>query len=181
MSFQAQLFSEFASFQALSAAQLEALNAHHDILLKWNKKLNLCRIRDVAEAIQLHYCESLYLGLRLPPGMLHIVDVGSGAGFPGFPVGILRPESTVTLLESDQRKAAFLREACHGLGNFRVMAGRAEDQTERYDWMVSRAVRSDAIRQLRLAENVALLTTQPSAIKVPWGEQRFIEMFHVEL
>jgi len=181
MDFRDLLSSEFAPYQTLSQAQLDALYAHYELLLKWNKKLNLCRIRDAVEAVQLHYCESLFLGRCLPPGHLHIVDIGSGAGFPGFPIGILRPECTVTLLESDHRKASFLREACHGFQNFRVIADRAEHCGERYDWMVSRAVRAETVRKLRLAPNCALLTTQPASIKVPWGERRFIEMFHVEL
>jgi len=181
MDFRALLSSEFAPYQTLSAAQLDALNGHYELLLKWNKGLNLCRIRDVREAVELHYCESLYLGRCLPAGALSIVDIGSGAGFPGFPLGVLRPECTVTLMDSDQRKAAFLREVCHSHRNFRVVAGRAEHSRERYDWMVSRAVKAETIRQLRLAPNCALLSSRTGAIKVPWGERRFIEMFHVEL
>jgi len=180
MNFQALLSSEFAPYQVLSATQLESLSTHYELLLKWNKKLNLSRIGSLVEAVELHYCESLYLGLRLPPGNLRVVDVGSGPGFPGFPIGILRPECTLTLLEADQRKAAFLREACHGLSNFRIVAERAEDHTERYDWMVSRAVRSETVKGLKLAPEGALLTSQPSEIKIPWGDRRFIEMFHVE-
>jgi 16S rRNA (guanine527-N7)-methyltransferase len=181
MDFQALLSSSFVPYEILSADQLGALNAHYDLLLKWNKKLNLSRIGSLVEAVELHYCESLYLGLRLPSGNLRVVDVGSGPGFPGFPIGILRPECTITLLEADQRKASFLREACHGLGNFRIIAERAEDHTERYDWMVSRAVRADTVKGLKLATEGARLTSQPTAIKVPWGDRRFIEMFHVEL
>ena len=98
------LSSEFAPFQTLSELQLQALNSHYQLVLKWNKKINLCRFKDTSEAVQLHYCESLYLGRCLPEGGLSIADVGSGAGFPGVPIGILRPECQVDLLESDQRK-----------------------------------------------------------------------------
>ena len=181
MDFRSHLAAQFAPFQALTQAQLDALDAHHELLLKWNKTINLCRFRDITEAVQLHYCECLFLATRLPAGQLRIADVGSGAGFPGFPIAVLRPECQVTLLESDQRKAAFLREACHGLPNLRVLAMRAEDCRERYDWMVSRAVSSEAVRKLKLAPNGALLTGQASNIKVPWGDRRYVELFHVEL
>jgi len=171
----------FAPHGALSEIQLDALQVHYELLCRWNKKLNLWRVEDVREAVELHYGESLYLGHVLPPGPLRIVDVGSGGGFPGFPVGILRSDCQVDLLESDQRKAAFLREACHGHANLHVVASRAEDCAKRYDWMISRAVRPETVESLPLAPNCALLTSTPNAVKLPWGENRFIRMFHVEL
>lgn len=179
--FKKLLAAEFAAYQVLSEAQLEALETHYDLLCKWNKKLNLCRIKDLGEAVQLHYCESLYLAHLLPAGPLRILDVGSGAGFPGIPIGILRIDCEIDLLESDQRKAAFLREACHGLENLHVIAVRAETCAETYDWMVSRAVRAETIQRLALAPNCAILTSVATAAKSPWGERRFIQMFHVEL
>jgi 16S rRNA (guanine527-N7)-methyltransferase len=181
MDFRALLASEFGPYRVLSPEQLDVLASHYELLLKWNQTLNLWRVKAVLEAVRLHYCESLYLGLQLPQGELRIADVGSGAGFPGFPIGIIRPECAVTLIESDRRKAAFLREAAHGVLNIRIYAGRAEDVGERYDWIVSRAVRRESVRNLRLAPSVALLTGEVSEIKVPWGERRFIDMFHVKL
>lgn len=181
MDFKSLLSADFAPYRALSRTQLDALAAHYELLLKWNRKLNLCRFRDLAEAVDLHYCESLYLGISLPSGPLQIVDVGSGSGFPGIPIGILRPECRLTLIDSDKRKAAFLREACHGRTNFRIIAERAEDVSERYDWIVSRAVTAETVRRLRVAPNCALLTSTPTSVKLPWGEKRFIQMFHVEL
>jgi 16S rRNA (guanine(527)-N(7))-methyltransferase RsmG len=179
--FRSLLAVEFAPYQVLSAAQLTALESHYNLLCKWNKKINLCRFRDLREAVQLHYCESLFLGRFLPPEPLRIVDVGSGAGFPGFPVAVLRSDCDVDLLESDQKKAAFLREACHGLKNLRVVADRAERCASRYDWVISRAVRPDAVRKLRLAPNGALLTSESGDVKIPWGDRRFVQLFHVEL
>jgi hypothetical protein len=73
----------------LSQGQVAALEAHYDLLLRWNKTLNLTTITSLEEAVERHYCESLFLGAQLPAGNLRVVDVGSGAGFPGFPVGIL--------------------------------------------------------------------------------------------
>src|SRR6266849_3407169 len=89
------LAAEFAPYQVLPEAELTLLEAHYDLLCKWNKIINLCRFRHLREAVQLHYCESLFLGLFLPPGPLRIVDVGSGAGFPGFPTAILRSDFEV--------------------------------------------------------------------------------------
>src|SRR5580693_8645036 len=108
--------------------------------MRWNQTVNLTAIRMREEAIERHYCESLFLGARLPAGALRIADVGSGAGFPGFPVAILRPECSVTLIESHQRKAVFLREASRAVPNVRVLAKRAEDVEETFDWVISRAV-----------------------------------------
>jgi 16S rRNA (guanine(527)-N(7))-methyltransferase RsmG len=179
--FRSLLAAEFAPYQVLSEAQLDTLESHYALLCKWNKKINLCRIRDLREAVELHYCESLYLGRFLPPGPLRIADVGSGAGFPGFPVAVLRGDCEVDLIESDQRKAAFLREVGHRLPNLRVVAGRAEDCTTHYDWVVSRAVRTQIVRSLCMAPNLALLSSKPSPIKIPWGEKRYIQTFHVEL
>jgi 16S rRNA G527 N7-methylase RsmG len=179
--FRTELAAEFAPYRILSEAQLSLLESHYELLCKWNKKINLCRFKDLREAVQLHYCESLFLGRFLPPGSPRIVDVGSGAGFPGFPVAVLRSDCDVDLLESDRRKAAFLREACHGLKNLRVVAVRAEDCTSRYDWVISRAVRPDAVRRFGLAPNGALLSSESGDTKIPWGDRRFIQVFHVEL
>jgi 16S rRNA (guanine(527)-N(7))-methyltransferase RsmG len=129
----------FADF-ALTGEQEAALEAHLDLLMRWNRTLNLTAIRNREEAIERHYCESLFLGAKLPAGRLRIADVGSGAGFPGFPVAVLRPECSVTLIESHQRKAVFLREASRKVPNVKVAAKRAEDVTEAFDWVISRAV-----------------------------------------
>jgi 16S rRNA (guanine(527)-N(7))-methyltransferase RsmG len=180
-SFRSLLAAEFAPYEVLSKIQLDVLESHYALLCKWNQKINLCRFHDLREAVELHYCESLYLGQFLPAGPLRIADVGSGAGFPGFPVAVLRTDCEVDLIESDQRKAAFLREARNNLPNLRVVAGRAADSKVRYDWVISRAVRSNVVLDLRLAPNCALLSSEPSTYRIPWGDRRFIKVFHVEL
>ncbi len=138
-------------------------------MLRWNKKLNLTRITDPKQAWERHYLESIRLAHQLPPGPLKIADVGSGAGFPGIPIAVVRPECQVTLIESRQRKAVFLREATRDLPNVRVLPMRAEDVKESFDWVVSRAVRPEDVLKLKLASNFALMTG-PRQIKV----------FHVE-
>lgn len=152
----------------LSPSQKASLEAHYDLMLRWNPKLNLTRIEKLEEAVERHYAESLYLGSKLPPGPLRIADVGSGAGFPGVPIAILRPECSVTLIESHQRKAVFLREATRDLRNVRVLAVRAESVAERFDWIVSRAVSPEDVLKLDLAPNVALLTGH-FEVSVPRG------------
>ena len=175
-----------SGFPGLSEAQLDALCDHYRLLLAWNERLNLTRVTSAREAARIHYVESLFLGAQLPPGNLRVVDVGSGAGFPGIPVGILRPECRVDLVESHQRKAVFLREAIRGLPNVHVLAQRAEDVSERFDWMVSRAVRPKEVLSLRMAPNVAILmgtgdVESARIVPVPGSERRVVGMFHVEL
>jgi len=173
--------------------QVEAFEAHYQLLLRWNRTLNLTSIKRMEEAVERHYCEALFLGAHLPQGALRIADIGSGAGFPGFPVAVLRPERSVTLIESHQRKAVFLREASRNLPNVRVLASRAEDVEDQFDWAISRAVSyADLASFLKnLAPNVDLLTGgepppdgigfawQPPII-VPWGGQRFLRAGHQE-
>ena len=127
--------------------QAARLEAHFELLTRWNRALNLTRIRDRAEAIERHYNESLFVARHLPSGPLRIVDIGSGAGFPGFPVAIVRPECSVTLIESHQRKAVFLREASRKFPNIQVVCGRAEESGETFDWAVSRAVSYADLRE----------------------------------
>jgi 16S rRNA (guanine527-N7)-methyltransferase len=163
----------------LSERHLDRLQAHYELLVRWNAKLNLTRIESVEQAAQLHYCESLYLGSKLPPGPLRIADVGTGAGFPGTPISILRPECHVTLVESHQRKAVFLRESTRDLPNVTVFAGRAEALTETFDWVVSRAVTPKDVLELPISRQFALLVGSEDAAKlggipIPWGQGRFL-------
>jgi 16S rRNA (guanine527-N7)-methyltransferase len=87
--------------------------------------------------------------------------VGSGAGFPGIPVAVYRPNLHVTLVESVAKKATFLREATRALPNVRVLNSRVETLGEHFDWVVMRAVAPAPVlpRLVELAPNVALLVT----------------------
>src|ERR1700719_4481295 len=98
--FRELLEREFRPYGSLTAKQIDQLEAHHNLLVRWNTRLNLTTISSVEEAVRLHYCESLFVGTRLPAGPLRVIDVGSGAGFPGIPIAILRPECTLTLVDS---------------------------------------------------------------------------------
>ena len=139
--FKSLLSLEFFPYGRLTPQQLTLLEEHYELLLRWNQKINLTRITSLQDAVRYHYCESLYLAQRLPQAPLRIVDVGSGAGFPGIPVAVFRPDCEVNLVESHQRKAVFLREAARELSNVRVLSKRAEELAGGYDWIVSRAVR----------------------------------------
>jgi 16S rRNA (guanine527-N7)-methyltransferase len=185
------LRQRLAGIVELSPGQVEALESHYQLLLRWNRTLNLTSIKKMEEAVERHYCESLFLGTHLPQGRLRVADVGSGSGFPGFPIAVLRPDCSVTLIESHQRKAVFLREASRSLPNVRVLARRAEDMNEQFDWAVSRAVSYEDLASFlkNLAPNADLLTGgeeppggigfvwQPP-IPMPWGAQRFLRIGH---
>jgi|SRR5579872_6179465 len=168
--FKSLLAAEFSPYGAISPQQLNLLEEHYHLLLRWNQKINLTRITSLQDAVRYHYCESLYLAMRLPEGPLRIVDIGSGGGFPGIPVAIYRSESAVDLVESNQRKAVFLGEATRGLTNVRVLARRAEEVIDSYDWMISRAVRPRDVLSLNFAPRVAVLGTEGQ--RLPWGEKR---------
>jgi 16S rRNA (guanine527-N7)-methyltransferase len=166
--------------------QVGQLHRHYEMLVRWNKILNLTSVREERDIIERHFLESIFLGSYLPEWALRIADIGSGAGFPGIPVAIMRPASSVTLIESHQRKAAFLKEVARELLNTRVIAARAEDVEEEFDWAISRAVAPDQLAPaLRRARNALLLAgdsgpeliagfTWEPPIKLPWGKQRYI-------
>jgi 16S rRNA (guanine527-N7)-methyltransferase len=171
----------------LPADRIKMLQAHYELLLKWNRVLNLTRVESPDEAIDRHYGESLFLAERLPPGELRIADIGSGAGFPGLPVAVFRPDCFVTLIESHQRKAVFLREAARDLPNVRVVAKRAEQIDSVFDIAISRAVSYEDLCKClkRLAPKADLLTGAEAPpdklglvwsdpIPLPWGKQRFL-------
>jgi 16S rRNA (guanine527-N7)-methyltransferase len=174
--FKSLLGSEFSPYGALTSDQLILLERHYQLLLRWNQKMNLTRITGIVDAVRYHYCESLYLAQSLPKRSLRIVDIGSGAGFPGIPVAVYRPDCEVHLVESHQRKAVFLDEATRNLPNTGVLAIRAEEVTGNYDWLISRAVRPEDVLKLKLAPSVSVLGTEGT--KLPWGDSR--ALFHVE-
>jgi 16S rRNA (guanine527-N7)-methyltransferase len=181
------LRSKLAGICDLSGAQVEQLQLHYDLLQRWNKVLNLTSVRTLDEAVERHYCESVFLACHLPEGPASIADIGSGAGFPGLPVAVVRPRCSVALIESHQRKAVFLREASRNMPNVRVIAQRAEDVTERFDWVVSRAVKYSDIAPtlMKLGRNAEILTGEVRAaelpgfdwqepIRLPWGTHRWL-------
>jgi 16S rRNA (guanine527-N7)-methyltransferase len=120
----------------LAAAQLEALAAYLDLLLRWNTRVNLTAVREAESVVTRHFGESLFAAAHLlDPGSgagLRAFDVGSGAGFPGLPLKIFCPALRLTLIESQHKKAAFLKEVIRALRleDTDVFTGRAENYPE---------------------------------------------------
>jgi 16S rRNA (guanine527-N7)-methyltransferase len=139
------LLKETASFISLDSKQLELLEAHCSLLERWNWRLNLTAVRDHDEAVRVHYGESLFLASVLPSlpawsSIRDIADVGSGAGFPGFPIAVAHPDRQVQLIDSHARKAVFLHESSQSVPNVKVSSARFEDLAGPWDLVVSRAV-----------------------------------------
>jgi 16S rRNA (guanine527-N7)-methyltransferase len=112
----------------LESGQHAKLLTYLELLLKWNRKINLTAIRDPAECVTRHFGESLYLA-RWAELEGALLDIGSGAGFPGLALKIAFPSLAVTLLEPVAKKRAFLKEvarAC-GMESVEVRAERLED------------------------------------------------------
>jgi 16S rRNA (guanine527-N7)-methyltransferase len=138
------------------------------LLLRWNARTNLTAIRDEDGILARHFVESIACARALPTGIATLLDFGSGAGFPGIPIALCRPEIAVTLAESQGKKAAFLREAVRSLGlSATIHSGRAELLAARFDCITLRAV-DRMPRAVRVAAGfvspggwLALMTTGP--------------------
>ena len=143
----------------------EQLLGHYRLLIEWNRRLNLTRVVEPKEAARRHFGEALFLGKHLPDGTRSIVDVGSGAGFPGLPIAAARPEIQVTCVESVGKKANFLREVTRDWDNARVLDRRIEDVQETFDWAVLRAVAiQPLLSQLaEIAPRIAFLGAEEAA------------------
>lgn len=133
----------------LSDSHLQAFERYHALLVEWNKRFNLTALTTREEIYRKHFLDSLsciQAFAALPPE--HVVDVGAGAGFPGLPLKILRPNMELTLIESNQKKAGFLEKVAAELqlDGVEIVPQRAEQAgknaglRERFDWAVARAV-----------------------------------------
>lgn len=125
--------------------QVILIQKYMAILLHWNEKLNLTAIRDPLEILHRHFCESMFGAVAVPINFGRLADIGSGAGFPGIPMKILRPELELFLVESNIKKGTFLAEVLRELEfvNARVLINRYEDLSEDLaplDYVCSRAV-----------------------------------------
>ncbi len=93
----------------VSREMAEKLRLYHELLLKWQKAINLISSSTINDAWSRHFIDSMQVARYIPEGTKIIADLGSGAGFPGLVLAIMRPEIEVHLVESDERKAQFLR------------------------------------------------------------------------
>ena len=127
----ATLLQPFADVPAGVVAQV---HTYLDLLLRWNARMNLTAVRDPEQIVTRHFGESLFAAKVLRDAGAFVgttptmSDIGSGAGFPGIPIKLLVPEVCITLIESQNKKAAFLREVIRTLSltGAEVFCGRAE-------------------------------------------------------
>jgi 16S rRNA (guanine527-N7)-methyltransferase len=125
------LSAHAGSLDGLSQAQLSSISIYIDVLARWNAKINLTSIRDPEEIVRRHFGEALFVARHIFPqaaANADVIDIGSGAGFPGLPIKLWASNVKLTLIESNNKKATFLREVIRllALGNAEVFTGRAE-------------------------------------------------------
>jgi 16S rRNA (guanine527-N7)-methyltransferase len=127
---------------------LEHISTYIDILLRWNSRINLTAIRDPEQIVTRHFGESLFAARHLFPDQeadsrVSLADLGSGAGLPGLPIKLWAPHISLTLIESNHKKVAFLREITRALTltNVNILSARAETLTDvTFDIVTLRAV-----------------------------------------
>jgi 16S rRNA (guanine527-N7)-methyltransferase len=116
----------------LDDLQVQQIQRYTRLLWTWNDKVNLTAIRDPLEMLYRHFCESMFGAALLPVENCRLADVGSGGGFPGIPLKIIRPDLHIFLVESNFKKATFLAEVVRELGltDTRVLVSRFEELDE---------------------------------------------------
>jgi 16S rRNA (guanine527-N7)-methyltransferase len=162
-----------------SQAQLVQFRIHFELLLKWNRRINLTSVRDPGHVLRRHFVESAFVTrvVKFGPGTL--VDVGSGAGFPGVPIKILSPQTRVVLVESVHKKVAFLKELAREIP-LEVFAGRFEDFRLQAQWVTVRALRLDqaTLKQVPRGTTIIAITGDPpprwETTPVPGSTGRFV-------
>jgi 16S rRNA (guanine527-N7)-methyltransferase len=171
-----------------SSVQLSSISIYIDLLLHWNARINLTAVGKPEEIVTRHFGESIFAARRLFPkastgtssmapgswsqaSMPHVIDVGSGAGFPGLPIKMWVPDVYLTLIESNQKKATFLREVIRSLTlkDVDVFAGRADG----FPGLKGDVVTLRAVEQFEAIIPVALGLVGPSGrLAVLVGERQ---------
>jgi 16S rRNA (guanine527-N7)-methyltransferase len=158
----------------LNSKEEQRFKEYYSLLLRWNSRVNLTAIRDEEGILRRHFVESIVCARSLPSQIATLLDFGSGAGFPGIPIAICRPEIAVTLAESQGKKAAFLSEALRVLEirNAKVHSRRAEELPSVFDCVTLRAVdkMEFAVRMagklVREGGWLALMTTREELVRL---------------
>ena len=143
-------FLQYANENNISLPEnaVESLTLYGNLLLEWNEKINLTAIKDPAEIVVKHFIDSLSLLKVIDPKENEsLIDVGTGAGFPGMVIKILRPEVNVTLLDGHAKRFIFLEDLQNKLGikaeNLHIraeLASKEEKYREKFDYVTARAV-----------------------------------------
>lgn len=133
----------------LDEIQLQQFYDYYNLLIEWNNKMNLTSITEFNDVMKKHFLDSISIAkyIKLNSDM-NVLDIGTGAGFPGLPIKILYPDIKITLLDSLNKRVNFLNEIISSLNlkNVETIHGRAEDYArdplyrEKFDLVVSRAV-----------------------------------------
>jgi 16S rRNA (guanine527-N7)-methyltransferase len=145
---------------SLTPALADSLRSYLALLLRWNLKINLTATSDVREILRRHVGESLFAARLLTAERGTLYDVGSGAGFPGLPLKLVRPDWDLVLVESDHRKAAFLSEAVRTL-----KLERARVLPQRFASIPSQTLKADVIASRALGQLDDLLEWSAAALK----------------
>jgi 16S rRNA (guanine527-N7)-methyltransferase len=156
----------------LSQMQLQQISMYIDILLRWNARINLTAIRSEEEIVTRHFGESLFLarhvfpdGSAQAPRPTRVLDIGSGAGFPALPLKIHSPQVHLTMIESNHKKATFLREIARALTltDINVSTERAEALADNPSFPKTEVV------TFRAVENFDQTLKQAAALLAPYG------------
>jgi len=136
--------TQLAPLAELTAEQPQLIADYLSLLVKWNARTNLTAVRDPQEMLTRHFGESFFAAARLltPQSTESVIDVGSGAGFPGLPLKIYAPGIRLTLVESQNKKATFLKEVIRTLNltQAEVLSARAETLDRQAALVTVRAV-----------------------------------------
>lgn len=132
----------------LTPAQLQHFSRYADLLIEWNLRFNLTSIVEPRDIVTKHFLDSLSAARSIPAGPIKLIDVGAGAGLPGLPIKLVRPDVTLTLLEATRKKCDFLRAVVDDLQLTEVIvvngraeeAGRLVEHREQYDIAMARGV-----------------------------------------
>jgi len=147
---------DFYSVSKVSRETLAQLDLYVALLQKWNPAINLVSRRSLHLAWSRHFLDSAQLVNFIPPSARVLADLGSGAGFPGLVLAILRPELTVHLIDSDQRKCVFLREVSRETGvAVTVHSGRIEDMPVLAPDVITARALAPVADLLTLSANIA--------------------------
>ncbi len=161
----------------LTESQLRQISIYIDLLLRWNARMNLTAIRREEDIVTRHFGESLFMARHLFPRQTspadpppHVLDIGSGAGFPGLPLKLWSPEIHLTLLEANHKKATFLREVVRALTltDVNIIAERAEALAARPGFP-----RADLVT-LRAVEQFTTILPQARAFLLPQGRMALL-------